>query len=88
MFFAQAQPPENLFEREDKKYKTFPERYYQQKSILRAYAPQVLAGVVDEESYFVGAGEVFRIHIWSEIENEFDAAVNPHGNIFLPTVCL
>lgn len=91
--FAQIFPTDNadpqssrLFDPDNKKYQTSLERMYRTKSIIRTLEPQVLEDILDEISYEVGPGDVFQIHIWGELESEFNVMVNPHGSVIVPTV--
>ena len=47
---------------------------------------QVLEDSLDEYSYKIGPGDVFQIHVWGELESEFNVTVNPQGTILIPTV--
>jgi protein involved in polysaccharide export with SLBB domain len=84
--YSQEEKRENVFDRENKKYPSSLERLYLQKSITRTMAPQVLEDILDEDTYIVGPGDGFEIYLWGELENQFDATVNPHGSLIIPSV--
>lgn len=83
---AQEEEMQNVFDRENKKYNTSIEKYYREKSLLRTVTPQVLEDVLDENGYMVGPGDGFEIYLWGEMENQFDATINPQGTLIVPTV--
>ena len=83
---AQEEEMQNVFDRENKKYGTSIEKYYREKSLLKTVTPQVLEDVLDANSYMIGPGDGFEIYLWGELENQFDATVNPEGTLIVPTV--
>ncbi len=84
--FSQTEVPQQIFDIHNKKYERSLEYFYQTRSITRTISPQVLEGILNEIDYQLGPGDVFNIHIWGEMENEYNLAVNPQGTLIIPTV--
>ncbi len=77
---------QNLFDRQNSKYETSMERFYQSRSVIRTISPQVLEGVLDKENYLLGPGDLFLISVLGEIEFTYSAEVLPDGSVVIPTV--
>jgi len=77
---------QSLFDRQNSKYETSMERFYQNRSITRTISPQVLEGVLDKEKYFPGPGDIFLISVLGEIEFTHSTEVLPDGSVVIPTV--
>jgi len=76
----------NLLEKEGLKYKSSIERFYKNRTILRTINPQILEDTLTARAYIVGPGDQFQIHIFGQIEDEFQIEVLPEGQLVIPTV--
>ncbi|MBD3224957.1 MAG: hypothetical protein GF313_09515 [Caldithrix sp.] len=88
VLFAQEEEPRQipLFDLQNKKYQSSMEKYIKERSIIQTITPQVLETRLNEVEYVVGPGDLFRIHVFGEIENTFTFSVLPEGNVLIPTV--
>ncbi|MCB0281122.1 MAG: polysaccharide biosynthesis/export family protein, partial [Calditrichaeota bacterium] len=71
---------------QNQKYEFSLEKFYQNRSIIRTISPQVLESELQTEKYIIGPGDIFKVSIFGEVENEFEAPVLPEGNVLIPTV--
>ena len=75
-----------LFDMQNEKYESSLERFYQTRSITRTIVSQVLESELENENYMVGPGDKFKISIFGELENQFEADITPEGSILIPTI--
>ncbi len=76
----------NLLEKEGAKYQSSIERFYKNRTILLTTNPQILEDTLAAKKYIVGPGDQFQIHIFGQIEDEFQLEVLPEGQLVIPTV--
>ena len=77
---------EPLFDTRNPKYETSLDKLYQERSVLRNQALQVLDHSLDPAEYAVGPGDVFQFIIWGGRDARYEVEVNPLGTVVLPTV--
>ncbi len=82
--FAQDNVP--LFDTQNQKYESSLERFYQTRSITRTMVSQVLEAELENDNYIVGPGDKFKISIFGELENQFEADITPEGSVLVPTI--
>jgi len=75
-----------LLNLQNQKYNQSLEKLYQNRSIIRHSVAQVLESELDAEYYIVGPGDLFKITVLGEIENEYNCEVYPEGVVIIPTV--
>jgi polysaccharide biosynthesis/export protein len=88
MCFGYLSAQENipLLDLQNQKYNSSLEKMYQNRSVIRTTAAQVLESELDENVYIVGPGDQFKVSVFGELENQFEFSVLPEGMVLIPTI--
>lgn len=84
--FVYAQEQTQLFDRQNEKYETSLQKFYQQRAVTRTIVTQVLEDELEAADYTVGPGDRLEVNIFGELEDKLEFTVLPEGNVLIPTI--